>query len=188
MSANVKLVDNKGRPRGVLFNHHDAPVVVDYISNGLGLGYTYFVLNSIEDLDQNHSFDLLFQVGATPVNIVTIEGQADGVVHGYLYEGTEVSVLGTEVTPHCANRILNISSTVKLYGGSTETNGMTITNVGTMLMSHHFPGSTGPFSLGVSGSANADLVLNPNTNYLFRLDNETVADRAVMMHLVWMEF
>lgn len=184
MPANVRIIDKDGNPRGLYISNRGAIAIADYVALSNAEGKGFYIMGSIHDLDANHSFDVLLQTGSKVVWLDSLEGLVSGASHGYMYEDTIIDTLDSEITILCANRVSCTGPTVKAYGGSTETSGQVITDVGTQIMDYHFPAS-GKQSIG--GESSAKLLLKPHTNYLIRMDNEEVTDIEVTVHMVWIE-
>jgi len=110
------------------------------------------------------NLDILVQVGAASAHMA-VEGAVGGDSVGYAYEGPTWSAAGGALTAVAVNRANVKSSTLTL------TSGPTLTGVGTNLMTKFLPGGQWWASPGGSGETGVKFILNPNTDYLFRINN-----------------
>lgn len=101
----------------------------------------------------------------------------------YLYEDTEVSGNGTEVTPRNNNRNSTRVSNTQVFSGPT------VTDVGdTVLDQLYIPDTGGFFATAAQGEdIGEEWILKPNTNYLIRLTNNSGGAITVGLYLSFYE-
>jgi len=186
MAYKIVWEDKRSKASPVMLGKHGNLITDSHIYDEGHQGHIFILTGSIDDLDTAESYDVLVRVGAKELHMQTIKGAVSGKAHGYIYEGTTVTTNGNELFPFCTNRVKKSVSDAKFYGGSTETSGQVIADNGTLIIETHFPATTAR-GMSVSDEVGVEIILNPNTNYLIKIDNEEATDIQVTNQMIWVE-
>lgn len=146
-----------------------------------------FSLNDVTTgVANNSSLDVLFRVAESSFpHIRVLKWIAeDADASGFVYEAPTTSDDGTQLT-NIVNRNRNSSETAN----STLFVGPTVSDVGIELAHFYFPDQGGLFGqTGVFGDdPGEEWVFKPNTNYLFRLTNQSGSAITVGTQIIWYE-
>lgn len=157
----------------------DALVTVDSEHHKVHIGETMIVGYSTPDaspLADNASLDLWASVPAGQHPHIEWEMWCEGLAQIYVYEGPTVSDEGTLLVPHNRNRNYADESP-----GLTVKHTPTVTDTGIPLHDGRWIGGPGPGNQpGETGSSRAaiEIVLKPETTYLFRVTSRDSGQRA----------
>lgn len=147
-----------------------------------------FILSGVdEEIGTGDSYEILIQVSRSPVFIVGIDAQSTGYALGYFYENTSIQTKGTEIIAECTNRILDLSSLSKYYGGDTNDSGQVITDEGDLFYETMFVANQ-VRNINDESEVGSPIVLKPYTNYLIRVTNEDVTNIKFSYEIVFDEF
>jgi len=153
-----------------------ARVNIDYHDYAKHKGDT-FTLATSTDIAAGAYFDLMIEVGDVELHMFpTAEVEAESIL--YIYEGGTVSASGTALTIYNDNRTSDITSDVDAYYAPT------ITTEGTALREKHVGSGK---TIGGEARTNGEIILKPETVYLFRVLNNSVSTGWISPDLTWSE-
>ena len=136
----------------------------------------------VPTLADNGNLDILIQVGANPIHI-GVRGSIGGDGRGFIYEAPTISDVGTALV--AANHRRSSSNVTTAIITHTPT----VTLVGTQFNgTFYIPGGAGGKAIGGEAVGfDSELILAPNTDYLYRLTNISGQAREAAMHATFYE-
>jgi len=140
---------------------------------------SYITPNAAPIADDATVAMLLETDSTTPHLIFDVEGGGD--FEAQFYEGTTTSNDGTTVTPYNMNRN---SSTVQTL---VTTHTPTVTDNGTQLFTHFYPGGSGGHAIGGGGFTLREWILKASTKYLILLTNRAGTAQPMGVSVQWYE-
>lgn len=132
------------------------------------------------ELANDASVEILFVVGAKEAHLES-KLSTGGDFEIRLFEGTTVSAAGAAIPSFNRNRESAKTAT------ATVTSAPTVTGDGTELAARFVPGGTGGLTPGESVRTGTEIILAPNTNYLFRVTNRAGTAQQFGLKLEWYE-
>jgi len=159
----------------------NAQMTVSHEHHEMHEGSHYFIKTYVENTGSSGTSDEF--IFTTPANGKRIHAKAslyadtDTTVN--IYEGSTVSANGTEVTPMNNNRNSTNTATLTAYAGPT------VTDDGDIMWSSRNGG--GRRAVGVGLGFNYEIIVKPETIYLFRITKNTAADTVVDIDFFWYE-
>lgn len=159
-----------------------ALVEIEWVHHQVHAGEMFHAEHSYGTVANNNNADMRFRTGAKRAHSVFLVGNG-GQCQLYLYEAANISG-GTSVAVNNMNRnSAHVPATVVTYAP-------TVTNVGTapLVDGRVLPGGTNPNSrVGGGVRSGTEWELKPNTEYLFRVNNNSGAGIVISIGVEFYE-
>lgn len=171
IASHVRLFDgnNRGPVDVARINGSFGLTVVDIGFSQLEEGTLLSVYQKFPALADAGNADILIRTSADVNVICTFNVVGQARAESFLYEAPTVSATGTALTPRSRNR--QKASDVSV--GASFFSGPTVSAVGTELIETRIPGAGRQRAIGGFSDGIAQWVLARDTDYLFRLTNDS---------------
>jgi hypothetical protein len=144
-------------------NGSNLQVTTDYVHEYVHQGALWTTSIAVPSLANSGDSDCYIVTGSDMCHLVSAI-QAEGACTLNIYEDA-VGSNGTVLTPTNLNRNVATTPTTVIRAGAT------ITSVGTLLFTFYLPGGTGGGKAGGFIRQGTEIVMKPNTAYLYRTTN-----------------
>ncbi len=165
-SLETRIVDSEGDEAGV-DGKVGALQIISTPHHEIHEEERYSISHVDTDVDDNDEVDILVQVGANKELHTTFAFALNGLAQIAIFEGTTFSSAGTAITAYNLDRASSNTS------DATITHTPTISSVGTLIYNSMIPGGStgGQRTVGDTGQARFEFLLNKSTDYTYRLTN-----------------
>lgn len=184
----IVLIDGDGIVKGEAASLFDVSgehlVTIDSVHNHIHAGDAYSVSHAFLAVANTASVELLFRVNSVKDAHLVAEVESEGKAEFVLLEAPTTTDDGTPITPR--NKFRAAASDPDQSDMSVF-HAPTVTVEGIQLQTELILGGTGPQSIGAAGGRRAEWVLATNTDYVFRVTNNSGLAKDITIHLEWYE-